>query len=196
LGAAFAAHGGTTRLGGLIGLGFFSRDTGAVRVRLDVGIFGQVMDFESRSVTFTTRSTEWWGGSSRSSDTAFYFDRSSESGLGYYGSLTINTANRSWPVNIFLQMNCVIQPLLSYTPLTRTAVDWALFLPIETSSGSGEVTTSATFLGITPGIYMEPSPSTVLLAGVRYMVDVSGTLKKPDYVVMPFAQFAPALLAC
>ncbi len=189
LGGAFAAHEGSTRMGWMAGVGFFTRETSAVRMRFDVGLFGQAMDFDARAMTITTRTTEWWGSSSSNVDTAFYFDSDVESGLGYYGSLTINTAHGSWPVNIFLQLNCVVQPLLSYTPLRRTAVDWALFLPIESHSGSGEVTTSTTFLGVTPGVYLEPSPSSVLLAGVRFMKDVSGTLKKPDYVLMPFVQF-------
>jgi len=189
LGGTLAAHNGSTRVGWNAGIGFFSRESSAVRIRADIGLFGQSMNFIARSMTITTTSTQWWGSSSQQVDTAFYFDRSTESGLGYYGALTINTAHPRWPVNLFLQVHCVVQPLLSYTPLTRTTVDWALFIPIESHSGSGEVTTSATLLGLTPGIYVEPSPSSILLAGVRVMADVSGTLKSPDYVVMPFVQF-------
>ena len=189
LGGAFAAHEGSTRMGWMAGVGFFTRETSAVRVRFDFGVFGQAMDFDARSMEITTRTTEWWGSSSRSVDTAYFFDSAIESGLGYYGSLTVNTAQRAWPVNLFLQLNCVVQPLLSYTPLRRTTVDWVLLIPIESSSGSGRVTTSTTFLGIAPGVYLEPSPSSVLLAGVRIVKDVSGTAKKPDTVVMPFVQF-------
>ena len=189
-GGTIAAQGGTTRAGWLAGLGFFTRDSSPVRVRLDVGLFGQVMDFETRAVTVTSRTSNWWGGSSSSVDTAFYYDRDSESGLGYYGALTINTANATWPFNLFVQVNCVVQSLFNYTPVSQTTVDWVFLVPIESGSGTGKVTTSTTFLGITPGIYIEPSRSTLLLAGVRYMVDMSGTLLRPDYVLMPFVQFS------
>lgn len=189
LGGTLATGNGSTQGGWQAGVGFCSGETSAVKVRFDAGLFGQFLDFESRSVTITTTTSEWWGSRSTTVDTSFYLDRDSRSGLGYYGSLTINSAKPSWLFNIFLQANFVVQPLLSYTPVERTTVDWALFLPIESTSGSGEVTTRATFLGITPGIYIEPTPSTVLLAGVRYMYDVSGTLKEPRSVAIPFVQF-------
>jgi hypothetical protein len=189
LGGTFATGNGSTQGGWQAGVGFCSAETSSFKVRFDAGLFGQFLDFESRSVTITTTTSEWWGTRSTTVDTSFYLDRDSRSGLGYYGSLTINSAKPSWLFNIFIQANFIVQPLLSYTPVERTTVDWALFLPIESTSGSGEVTTRATFLGITPGIYIEPTPSTVLLAGVRYMYDVSGTLKEPRSVAIPFVQF-------
>ena len=189
LGGTFATGNGSTQGGWQAGVGFCSGETSSVKVRFDAGLFGQFLDFESRSVTITTTTSEWWGSRSTTVDTSFYLDRDSRSGLGYYGSLTINSAKPSWLFNIFLQANFVVQPLLSYTPVKRTTVDWVVFLPIESTSGSGDVTTRATFLGITPGIYIEPTPSTVLLAGVRYLYDVSGTLKEPRSVAIPFVQF-------
>jgi len=188
-GGSLAESRGSTLLGWSAGLGFFSRETSNFRMRLDIGVFGQTLDYDARSVTITTTTSTWlFGGQTTTIDTAFYHDTKSESSIGYYGSLTFNSANPAWPVNFFLQGNLIAQPILSYTPYTRTTVDWLLFFPVESTSGRGKVSTKAVFLGVTPGIYIEPSRSMVLTAGVRCLFDVSETFGETHSVIIPFVQ--------
>jgi hypothetical protein len=113
-GGSLSESGGSTLLGWSAGLGFFSGDSGKFRVRLDVGVFGQSLDYDARSVTITTTTSTWlFGGTSRTIDTAFYHDTKTSRSTGYYGSITLNSANPSWPVNFFVQGNLIAQPVLS-----------------------------------------------------------------------------------
>jgi hypothetical protein len=189
LGASIAASGGSTLVGWSAGIGLFSKESSSVRLRLDAGVFGQLLKYESRTVAITTTTTSFlFGGTSTTVDTAFYCDRNSESSIGYYGSLTFNSANPGWPVNIFFQANCVVQPILSYSPSTRTTFGWLLLIPVPTSGQRTDVSSNAVFIGITPGIYIEPSPSMVVTAGVRCLYDVSETFSDKNALFIPFVQ--------
>lgn len=188
-GVSVSGSSGNSQIGWHAGIGFFSGDTGTTRVRLDLGLCGQRLDYHARVAQVTVTSTNWLFGSSTRVDTAFFSDRDARSGIGYYASLTVNSARPSWPVNWFVQAHCVVQPVLSYTPYSRTTIDFLpLFLIPVGETTSVEVSTRATFLGVTPGIYIEPSPSMVILAGVRYMADVSDTMSDPGHILMPFLQ--------
>lgn len=189
LGASLAASGGSTLVGWSAGLGLFSKEPGSMQLRLDVGVFGQLLNYEARTVTITTTKTSFlFGGESTSVDTAFFCDRNSESALGYYGSLTFNSASPTWLVNIFFQAHCVVQPILHYTPSARTSIDWLMLIPVPTSYARTEVASKAVFIGITPGIYIEPSPSMVMTAGVRCLYDASETFSEKNTLFIPFVQ--------
>ncbi len=188
LGGAFSRASGASRFGWQGGIGFFTREQKPVRVRLDLGIFAQYLDYQARTATITTTKTDWLMNSSTTVDTAYYFDRDTKGGIGYYGSLTINTALPSWPVNFFLQFNYVNQPVLSYTPVSRTTTDYLLFVPLQSTSGSGDISTRASFIGLTPGIYIEPTSNLILTGGARALLDISDTFKDPNVVLMPFVQ--------
>lgn len=188
-GGTFARSSGASRFGWQAGLGFFTREQRPVRVRLDLGLFAHYLEYQARTATITTVKTEWiFSSPTTTVDTAYYFDRDTKGGIGYYGTLTINTALPSWPLDFFLQFNYINQPVLSYTPVSRTTTDFLLFLPIQSTSGSGDVATRASFIGLTPGIYIEPTPDLILTGGVRTLFDVSDTFKEPSVIVMPFLQ--------
>jgi hypothetical protein len=187
-GGSFSRASGASRYGWQGGIGFFTKEAKPVRIRLDLGIVSQHLEYQARTATITTTKTNWLFGSETAVDTAYYFDRDTQGGIGYYGTLTINTALPSWPVNLFLQFNYLNQPVLSYTPVARTTTDFLLFLPIQSTGGSGEISTRATFLGVTPGIYIEPASNLILTGGVRALFDVSDTIKEPGYIIMPFVQ--------
>lgn len=188
-GGSFSRGSGESRLGWHAGVGFFTREQRNVRVRLDLGIFGQSLDYQARTATITTVRTEWaFSAPTTSVDTAYFFDRDTKGGIGYSGSLTINTAFPSWPLDLFLQFNYINQPVLSFTPVSRTTTDFVFLMPVQSTSGSGEVATRASFIGLTPGIYVEPTPDLILTGGVRTLIDVSDTFKEPNIVVMPFLQ--------
>jgi hypothetical protein len=189
-GASLSEASGSTLFGWSAGVGLFGGDSGAVRVRFDAGLSGQAMYFDASSVTISTSTTSWLFGSTTNVDTAYFHDTRSTSALGYYCSFTLNSAVEDWPVNVFLQGSYVVQELLAYSPMTRTTTDWLvpLFLPIPQESSSTEVSTKPALLGVTPGVYVRPSRSLLLLVGVRFMFDVSDTLLDTGRIVIPFVQ--------
>lgn len=192
LGVSLSAASGSTLFGWSAGLGLFGGDSGAVRVRFDAGLFGQAMNYDAFSVAVSTSKSSWPFGSTTSVDTAYYHDVHSASSLGYYGSFSLNSAVEEWPVNVFLQGSCVVQKLLGYTPMTRTTTNWLvpLFLPVQLETSSEEVSTKPVLLGVTPGVYIKPSRSLLLLVGVRFMFDVSDTLLDTGQIVIPFVQMS------
>lgn len=188
-GGTLASSDAYTLYGWSAGIGLFSSEASNVRARLDLGLFGQNLRYDARSVAITTTTTSWiFGGSSTSVDTTFYHDATKESSIGYYGTITLNSAFASSPVNFFLQGSLVSQPILHYKPYTKTTLNWLMFLPLESTDSRGEVSTDALLLGITPGIYMEPSKSLIIVAGVRCLFDVSETFTGETSVIMPFVQ--------
>jgi hypothetical protein len=188
-GGSLSTSSGYTLYGWSAGIGLFSSELSNVRARLDLGIFGQNLHYNARSVAITTTTTSWiFGGSSTTVDTTFYHDATNESSIGYYGSIILNSAFTSSPVNFFLQGSLVSQPILHYKPYTKTTVNWLMFVPLESTDSRGEVSTDALLLGITPGIYMEPSKSLIVVAGVRCLFDVSETFTGETSVIMPFVQ--------
>lgn len=171
------------------GLGIFTGDSSAIRARFDMGVFGQTLRYNTRTVTITTTTSSWWfGGSSQTVDTAYYHDITQSSAVGYYGSVTLNTAKATWPVNLFVQGNIVVQPVLSYKPYSRTTVDWLMFVPVGSETGRGEVSTNAFFIGVTPGIYVEPSPNLIIVAGAKCLFESSGTFSGNTSLILPFVQ--------
>ena len=191
-GASLSAAAGSALFGWSAGVGLFGGDSGAVRVRFDAGLSGQALSYDASSVTISTSTTSWLFGSTTRIDTAFYHDTRSTSSLGYYGSLTLNSAVDGWPVNVFLQGGCVVQTLLAYSPTTRTTTDWLLplFLPIPEETSSTEVSTKPVLWSVTPGVYVRPSRSLLLLVGVRFLFDVSDTLLDTGRMVIPFVQMS------
>lgn len=187
-GGSFSRSSGASRYGWQGGIGVFTRDAKPVRIRLDLGIVSQRLEYQARTATITKTKTTWPFDSETTVDTAYYFDRDTQGGIGYYGTITVNSALPSWPVNLFLQFNYLNQPVLSYTPVARTTTDFLFFVPVQTTSGSGEVATRTTFLGLTPGIFIEPASNLILTGGVRALFDVSDTIKEPGYIIMPFVQ--------
>jgi hypothetical protein len=189
LGAGLSNSTGTIHGNWSAGLGIFSSDSSTVRARFDLGVFGQSLSYSARTVTITTTTSSWWfGESTQTIDTAYYHDKADVSAIGYYGSLMLNTAKSSWPANFFLQGSFVVQPVLSYKPYTKTTVDWLMFVPVGSESGRGDVSTDAFFVGITPGIYIEPSPNLIVAAGVKCLFETSGTFSGQTSLFIPFVQ--------
>jgi hypothetical protein len=189
LGGSVANTSGRNLYGWSAGLGFFTSESKTVRARLDAGVFGQSLYYDARSVTITNTKTTWlFGGSSTTIDTAFYHDYVTESSIGYYGTVTINSAFPSSPVNFFLQGSLVSQPVLEYEPYSRTTINWVMFAPVEVSESGGSVSTHALLFGVTPGIFIEPSDNLVMLVGVRCLFDMSDTFTGDTSTFIPFVQ--------
>jgi hypothetical protein len=75
-GGVFSRASGESRLGWQAGVGFFTRESKPVRMRIDLGIFAQYLEYQARTATITTVRTDWvFGHSATSVDTAYFFDR-------------------------------------------------------------------------------------------------------------------------
>jgi hypothetical protein len=185
---------GEALIGWSAGLGLFKADTEGVGIRLEGGILGQTLAYDASTVQIVsvTTSGNWFSSGSSSVDTFYYRDFDKNMKLGFYGSLMLNTAYPKWPLNIFLQASVFTQPLLEYEPsrLTTHTFGW-MVLPYEyTTIHKSEASTSVVLFGLTPGIYIEPSPTILITAGARIIFDFSNAFKEPSNLVMPFLQFS------
>jgi len=193
-GLNIASVSGDALVGWSAGLGLFKADTGGVGIRLEGGILGQTLTYDASAVQIVTvtQSGGWFSGSSTSVDTFYFRDYDRDMKLGFYGSLMLNTAYPEWPANLFLQASVFTQPLLSYEPSRRTTSQFVwLILPAEvTDTHASEASTSVALFGLTPGFYIEPSPSFLITGGVRILFDFSNSFKEPSNLVMPFLQFS------
>ena len=193
-GLNIASVSGDALVGWSAGFGLFKADTGGVGIRLEGGILGQTLTYDASAVQIVTvtQTGGWFSGSSTSVDTFYYRDYDRNMKLGFYGSLMLNTAYPEWPANFFLQASVFTQPLLSYEPSRRTTSQFAwLILPTEvTHTEKSEASTSVALFGLTPGFYIEPSPTFLITGGVRILFDFSNSFKEPSNLVMPFLQFS------
>ena len=181
---------GDALVGWSAGIAFFKADTGGVGIRLEGGILGQTLTYDASTVQIVRRTTSggWLSSGSTSIDTFYYRDYDRNMKLGFYGSLMLNMAYPEWPLNPFLQASVFTQPLLSYEPSRVTTFNWKHTTGQTTHET--EASTSVVLFGLTPGFYIEPSPTILITGGVRIIFDFSNSIKEPSNLVMPFLQFS------
>jgi hypothetical protein len=184
---------GEALIGWSAGMGFFTAKPGGVGLRLEGGVLGQSVGFDASSVQIVTvsHSGGWFSHSSTSVDTFYFHDIDRTMNIGFYGSLMLNTTYPEWPVNIFLQASVFTQPLMSYTPSRRTDVTFMFPFPgVGTHTEETTASTDVVLFGLTPGIYIEPSPTILITCGARIIMDISDSMREPGNLVMPFVQFS------
>jgi hypothetical protein len=190
-GINFSSASGQSLVGWSAGVGIFQVSDRGVGIRFEGGILGQELAYEASSVQIyrATVSPTWFSRGSTFVDTSYYRDYDKDMKLGFYGSLLVNTAYPDWPANFFLQASVFTQPLLKFEPSRRT--DHTFMFPFAfTTTHTSEVSTNVTLMGVTPGIYFEPSPTILITGGVRFIFDVSKSIKEPSNLMMPFLQFS------
>jgi hypothetical protein len=169
-------------LGGNTGLGFLFHGE-VVSGRFDVGIQLQNLDYDSRTVVEHEVTALF--SSSTSTDTIYFHDIGNSTLLDYYFSLTINSNRHDWPVNFLAQISLSKQSLTDYRPSTQIINGpFITHIIVDTRAQS-----SATFLMMTPGIYINLGNSTRMLAGLRIAKEVELTAGTPDIILMPLLQF-------
>lgn len=190
----FAASGSVALMGGIFtsigkerqflagygGIGLFNADT-AVGLRLNVGVQYNEMSYTGATVLVRTITT--FGGSS-SQDTTYFLDRGKESHINLFADLTLNTSNRSWPVNYFIQFGVSPQTIASFTPSQSVAQ-----YPFGTRIVSDQrVASSVLWISAVPGIYFSIGQSRRVVLGVRLLKDVLSETSSPDVLVIPMMQ--------
>ncbi len=167
-------------LAGYGGVGLFSADTG-VGLRLNVGV--QYTDMSYTGATVLVRTTTPFGGSP-TQDTAYFLDRGKESHLNLFADLTLNTSNRGWPVNYFIQFGVNPQTITRFTPSQSVAQ-----FPFGTQIVSDQRSESSVlWISAVPGIYFSIGPSRRVVLGVRLLKDVLSETASPDILVIPMMQ--------
>ena len=169
-------------LGGHAGLGLLFHGE-AVSGRFDAGVHWQTLKYDAATVV--ERQVTSLFSSSSSTDTFYFHDIGNSTLFDYYFSLTLNSKKHDWPLNFFAQIAISKQSLTNFQPSTQ--VEYGLFethIIVDTRAKS-----SATFLMITPGIYVNVGSSTRLLAGVRVAKETEIILGSPDIILMPLLQF-------
>jgi hypothetical protein len=176
----FGVANGQGSWNGYLGIGLFSEGP-EVGIRFDAGVQLRALQHDARVMVVTTS-----GGifGSSSVDTGYYHDRGTDRALDFYGALTLNTKFDSWPFNVFLNAALTRQSLLDYSPST-----WSEFHPY-TYVGSMDINVSsrATFLILSPGVYVELGQNSRLLVGARCAIVLDIQDLKPGTSFSPFAQ--------
>lgn len=163
---------------GNVGLGLHT--TGEmVGFRLEGGVHWSPLAYDALTVVVTRISL--FG--STTEDVAVFHDIGRETNLGFYGSLTLNTRRAEWPLNLFLNVALARQRVTNYEPHTSVFV-----APFYTSVRITDVraSASATFLSVSPGVYLNFDLRQRLILGVRW---TKGTDVVEGNFLSPFIQY-------
>jgi len=169
--------------GGYGGIGLYSADT-SVGFRLNVGL--QYTDNSYRGATILVRTTSSSGSSSQ--DVYYFVDRGNESHLNLFANLTLNSSNRDWLFNYFVQIGISPQTLTSFTPKeTITTQPYGVTHIVSDQRAESSVT----WLSVVPGIYIPVGESRRIVLGVRLLKDIGDILESSEsgMLVVPMLQF-------
>ena len=173
--------------GGHLGFGFMGGGKN-VGVRFDAGLLWTPGWYDVKSVVETQVSTLFGSSYVRS---AFYEDEGESSGLGWYGSLTLNVKNPEWDVRPFLNITAAKQCLYSVTP--HTPLSFLTVTESVTGFGTENVKGMVTTFSMAPGMSVPIGPSQRVLLGVRWvfapdLFNDGNTSISAGNQVMPFIQ--------
>ena len=170
--------------GGYGGLGFYAADT-TVGFRLDIGL--QYAENLYRGASILVRTTTSYGGSS-SQDVVYFVDRGRESHFNLFTNLTVNSSNRNWLFNYFIQIGLSPQTLTSFTP-TEAITTYPFGVTHIVSDQRAE--SSVTWLSVVPGFYFPIGESRRIVLGVRFQSDISNIPESTEagILLIPMVQF-------
>jgi len=164
--------------GGNFGIGFFSYNKG-IGFRMDAGLQIHSMSYDAYTVSKVVI-TDFWGG--RDEYITFYHDIGESTHLDPYATLTFNTAFKNWPVNIFINGGYVVQTLFSFTPESS----YYYFPAYRQSDKRGSST--AGFIALTPGIYLNITEVTRVVAGCSFYFETQINNANPSLFILPMIQ--------
>jgi hypothetical protein len=174
-------------IGGSFGFGFYSvTDQGAIRFNIG----GTLQEFQFDASTVVVENVDPIFGNPYT-NIIYYHDINKKSNFDYFGNLTFNTVSVNIPVNLFFSLGWFSQTLLNYTPETPNTKVYPFDYTVTTTDTRGETSTS--FISISPGVYINFSPSMRFVIGVNILKEVgdfstdSGSLGT-SLIVMPLAK--------
>jgi len=168
--------------GGNIGIGFNTYIPGTA-FRFDAGLQIHSMQYDAYTIVHRTIE-EFWGNTH--SYTFFFHDVGESTHFDPYFNLTINTAYKSWPVNVFFNAGYVIQTLFSFEP--RTTHEYYGSTNTKYIQTDKRGSSTAGFIYLTPGVYFWLSESSRLLLGSRFYIESLIINSDPNFLVMPMVQ--------
>lgn len=165
--------------GGTVGIGLFGYNKGAA-YRFDIGLSIQSMQYDAYTVVSSV-TTGFFGGTDEY--TAFYHDVGKSTSYNPYFNFTYNTAYKSWPVNLFINVGYSIQTLFNFEPRTS----YYAFGTFTVTDLRGK--TTAGFFNFTPGIYFFLGESNRILLGSRFFLETQIDGADPTLFILPMIQF-------
>lgn len=155
--------------GGTVGLGYFFYNRG-LGGRLEGGVI-----FQSRSYTVDYVHVVD-PAFSQTSDVTFLRKTGRDMSTNIYTSLTVNSMRAEWLVNFFMQVSLSTQTLVDVTS------------PQSNGLEEMRVNHLSTFLSFSPGLYLNLTPSSRVILGLRLAHGMSIEDASHDFVPMPLIQ--------
>ena len=173
--------------GGNAGLGLFGNGKN-VSFRFDAGVHIQTMKYDAYTVAdVQTEST--FGGSDEY--VVFYHDIDKSTYFDPFINFTINSFNRDWLLNFFINAGYSIQSLYDFgpqTPDTRYYNFLFLFPTGVVTTQDFRGTNTAGFFNFTPGIYFNLSENSRVLLGVRFYFETQLENPSTSTFILPMLQ--------
>jgi len=173
--------------GGTAGLGLFGNGKN-VSFRFDAGVHIQTIKYDAYTVA-NIKTENIFGGSDEY--VVFYHDIDKSTNFDPFINLTINSANREWLLNFFLNAGYSIQSLYDFGPQTpdKRYYNFLLIFPTGTAITEdfrGEST--AGFINFTPGIYFNLDENSRVLLGVRFYFEMQLDNPSTSTFILPMIQ--------
>lgn len=124
-------------------------------VRFELGLLSTPVYFRTQTVVVREYSNNV-------DDTTRYFDYGKENYLNAFGSLTINTTRKTWPVNLFLNAYVTKQQFIDLIP--------GEFNDSYSYASDSRASASQWIVGLTPGLYVQLMDDVRLVVGERIIM--------------------------
>ena len=148
--------------GGLVGIGFMGTGKDAA-FRFDAGLSIQKIPYNAYTIVSVTNT----GSSGTSTYVADYYDISSKTHYNPFIAITVNSFNRDWLFNIFLNAGYRSQSLVNFTPEDQVYHNPFYYGDVYiTEDNRGEAT--AGIIDITPGLYFDFGDAGRVLLGAKF----------------------------
>ncbi|MFV1976183.1 MAG: hypothetical protein ACC651_10570, partial [Candidatus Scalindua sp.] len=173
--------------GGTAGLGLF-RNGKNVSFRFDAGVHIQTMKYDAYTVA-DIKTENIFNGSDEY--VVFYHDIDKSTNFDPFINLTINSANREWLLNFFINAGYSVQSLYDFGPQTpdKRYYNFLLLFPTGTSiTEDFRCESTAGFINITPGIYFNIGENSRVLLGVRFYFETQLDNPSTSTFIFPMLQ--------
>ena len=148
--------------GGLFGIGLMGTGKSAA-FRFDVGLNIQDIPYNAYTIVSVTTT----GSSGTSSYVVDYDDISNKTQYNPFAAITINSFNKDWLFNIFLNAGYRSQSVVNFTPKDEVYHNPFYYADVyATEDLRGEVT--AGIVDITPGLYFNLGESGKIILGAKF----------------------------
>jgi len=173
--------------GGSAGLGVFGGGDN-VAFRIDAGVHIQSIKYDAATIA-DVKTEIIFGGSDEY--VVFYHDIDNSTHFDPFFNLTINSYNKEWLLNFFINAGYSFQTLFDFGPSTpdKRYYNFLLIFPAQTvitQDYRGESTVG--FFNFTPGIYFNFGDNSRILLGARFYFETQHESSNPKTFILPMLQ--------